>query len=60
MAVPIVSSLDSYWLDRYVSPAHHMSGSTSSFTTILHFASSLPVLADAGERKDGSLASVAQ
>ena len=44
----------------YVGPAHHMSGSTSSFTMILHFASSLPVLADAGERKDGSLASVAQ
>ena len=45
---------------RYVGSAHHMSGSISSFTTILHFASSLPVLADAGERKEGSLARDAQ
>ena len=44
----------------YVRPTHHMSGSTSSFTTILHFESSLPVLADDGERKEGSLARAAQ
>ena len=35
--------------------AHHSSGSTSSFTMILHFLSSFPALLDKGERKDGSL-----